>query len=130
MFRMSSHVPIICSIQQICEGNHNGKYTIINIGAKEKRISHALIGGKIISVKADQLILDEAGFKCKIKNYDSLPKGRFIPTRGSYCIAVIKDAYSVGKMVTANAVKVMESNNFQEFQNYREEAHQTSEFFS
>ena len=61
-------------------------------------------------------------------------------------------------MVTANAVKVMESNNFQEFQNYREgeitflcdslpllwcvimgtltivipfqEAHQTSEFFS
>ena len=47
-------------------------------------------------------------------------KGRFNPVRGSHCVAVIKIANCVGKMVTANAVKVMECHNFQEFQNYRE----------
>lgn len=97
---------------------------------KKKIFSQALVGGKVISVKEDQLILDEAGFKCKIKNNDSLFKGRFNPVRGSYCVAVIKIANCMGKMVIANGVKVMECHNFQEFQNYRKEAHQTAEFFS
>lgn len=97
---------------------------------KKKIFSQALVGGKVISVKEDQLILDEAGFKCKIKNNDSLFKGRFNPVRGSYCVAVIKIANCMGKMVIANGVKVMECHNFQEFQNYRKEAHETAEFFS
>jgi len=58
--------------------------------------------------------------KKKIQNNDSLFKGRFNPVRGSHCVAVIKIVNCVGKMVTANAVKVMECHNFQEFQNYRE----------
>ena len=55
---------IITSIEQICDGR--GKVQL------ERQLLNAdewMIAGKIISIKENQLVIDDQGYKCTVNNF-------------------------------------------------------------
>ena len=57
---------IICSIEQICHGR--GKVQL------ERQLLNAdewMIAGKVISIKDNQLVFDDQGYKCTLTNFAS-----------------------------------------------------------
>ena len=112
--------PVICSLSQICDGSVIIESQQIELEIHKNsriRIHTALIGGKTVSATQSQIILDENGFKFKIKNPETLKKGRFWPETGDYCTAVVKISKICKKMSSGTAIKIMKCNDPIYFQN-------------
>ena len=115
--------PVICTISQISTAKYNAKTRKMTIEGLE--VGEALVYGKVISIRENlQMILDHNGYKCKItvwprvskmswrnfQNHSELVLGRITPKVGDFYMVVILVNKIQGKMVTAQATKIMKCN--------------------
>ena len=101
-----------------------------------------MLGGKIISIRDGQMVFDDNGYKCTVKNYSRKVRDfstfrvyswkietksftKFMPpdSKGKYTISIIKVEKAFAKMIHAKGVKLMLTDNIDTFHQQRIEAH-------